>query len=61
MVLNSTNINKAKSPIILTELLEQKEEHDIWRWNPGSGFGQAHKCGVAKPIKIEDHHCLSFL
>jgi len=39
-----------RSPIILTELLEQTEDHDIWRWNPGPGFGQVHKCGGVKPV-----------
>jgi hypothetical protein len=46
MVINSININRTNipSPLILTELTEHNNNHDIWHWKSKS-LGQAQICG----------------
>ena len=42
---NKTNNNLSSKPYYLNT---EKTTCDVW--NPGPGFGQVQKCGVAKPI-----------
>ena len=48
MFINSTNINKTNSLILIYWI--QWGNNDIWWLSPGPGLGQARTCGRVKPV-----------